>query len=76
MAVGRPVNYERKLNVLILGRKKDQSIFLMDAESGKRIAEVKLIKTGGKTRFGIEAPKSVRIVRGELLNPVNDTAAV
>lgn len=59
---------ERRINMLVLSRKIDETIQIAD-NIEIRILEVK----GDTVRIGIEAPKSVDIVRGELVQSIKET---
>ncbi|MCW1359739.1 carbon storage regulator CsrA [Campylobacter sp. US33a] len=53
--------------MLILSRKENESIKI-----GENI-EIKIIQTGkGYTKIGIEAPKSLMVLRKELLDQIKD----
>lgn len=53
--------------MLVLGRKVNEEIVIIDSGSGTVIAVVTVTKIkGGKVRLGIEAPKNIKIMRGEL----------
>lgn len=59
---------ERVNNMLVLSRKAGDTIKLADN------IEVKILEVKGDTvRVGIEAPKSVDIVRGELIQSIKET---
>lgn len=50
--------------MLVLSRKKEEEIVI-----GKNIV-IKVVQIrGGRVKLGIEAPKNVRVVRGELRTP-------
>ncbi|MGD9855129.1 MAG: carbon storage regulator [Planctomycetaceae bacterium] len=56
--------------MLVLTRKKNQTIHI-----GANVV-IKVISTGrGKVKIGIEAPATVRVRRGELANPVDESAS-
>ncbi|PID23933.1 carbon storage regulator CsrA [Sporosarcina sp. P7] len=56
--------------MLVLSRKAGDTIKIADN------IEVKILEVKGDTvRIGIEAPKSVDIVRGELIQSIKDTNA-
>ncbi len=56
--------------MLVLTRKaKDGGIVLFNRETGEFIAKVEVTKIGGAVvSVGVTAPKSVGVMRGELLN--------
>lgn len=50
--------------MLIISRKQDEEIFL---KVGDELIRILVIKPGsGRVRFGIEASRSVKIIRGEI----------
>jgi carbon storage regulator len=54
--------------MLVLTRKKGETIQIGDS------IVVKVISTGrGKTKLGIEAPTTVRVLRGELVQAVTES---
>ena len=54
--------------MLVLTRKKDETIQIGDS------IVIKVISTGrGKVKIGVEAPQSVRVLRGELAEAIADT---
>ena len=54
--------------MLVITRKEDESFLIGDD------IEIKIIETeDGRVKIGIEAPKSKRIVRKEILEEVTDT---
>lgn len=59
---------ERSYNMLVLSRKAGETIQIAD-DIEIRILEVK----GDTVRIGIEAPKSIDIVRGELIQSIKET---
>lgn len=55
--------------MLVLTRKKDETIQIGDS------IVIKVISTGrGKVKIGVEAPGTVRVLRGELAQVVQDKA--
>lgn len=55
--------------MLVLTRKKDETIQIGDSIG------IKVISTGrGKVKIGVEAPGTVRVLRGELAQVVQDKA--
>lgn len=58
----------RNDNMLVLSRKAGETIQIADN------IEIKILEIKGDTvRVGIEAPKSVDIVRGELIQSIKET---
>jgi len=54
--------------MLVLSRKAGQSIRIGDDIT------VHIVKTGDKVRIGIDAPRSVHVVRAELVDGATDSA--
>lgn len=53
--------------MLVITRKEQERVVMYD-EDGKEIAVILLVKsTDGKAQIGFEAPRSVRILRHELI---------
>jgi carbon storage regulator len=63
-------NNQGGFQMLVLSRKAGQSIRIGDDIT------VHIVKTGDKVRIGIEAPRSVNVVRTELVDGSVDCALV
>lgn len=61
--------------MLVLNRKEDERVMLIDEATGKVLATVMLVATrGNQARLGFQVPRGVRIVREELLRREEDAA--
>lgn len=52
--------------MLVLSRKQTETIVLQTSDGPITIT---VIQSGNKSRLGIDAPRNVLVVRGELLSP-------
>lgn len=58
------------MGLLSLGRKRQQSVILLDRETKELIAEVRVTKIRrGDVRLSFSAEHDVQILRGELVKP-------
>nr|WP_285846909.1 carbon storage regulator CsrA [Sporosarcina luteola] len=62
------VNRRRRNDVLVLSRKTNETIKIGDN------VEIRILEVKGDTiRIGIEAPKNIDILRGELVQSITET---
>lgn len=52
--------------MLVIGRKKDQSVYLIDTET-RKVIKITVLRDGRNVGLGIDAPQSISIKREELL---------
>ena len=53
--------------MLVLSRREDQSLSIIETATGEKIATIHVMKTrSGRVRLGIDAKDSLLILRGEI----------
>lgn len=60
--------------MLVLTRKQDQSIHVLDLQGGTITVTVLAVEHGQRTKLGITAPQEYKIYREELLQRMTGTA--
>jgi carbon storage regulator len=76
-AIGKTKNIKANLNLRPWERRRDNRMLVLSRKVGERIRiaeDIVVVITaikGDRIKIGIEAPESVRILRGELLNTDN-----
>ncbi|MEL6898715.1 MAG: carbon storage regulator [Planctomycetota bacterium] len=62
--------------MLVLTRKKDESIVCTDSRTGTRIEfsllDIRALSSGARARIGIDAPKHIVIHRDEVQQEIDD----